>query len=112
MWGRTKEKGGGGTSSPVCLQEEEIVACNRVLKWNAEKFSATEECLGNLGSIQSSTGDFTPLSKQEEPLDLLVMQFLVYRIGKIDGIVRLDALQISQMVKGALERFLYQYYHS
>lgn len=73
--------------------------------------SATEECLGNLGSIQSSTGDFTPLSKQEEPLDLPVTQFLVYRIGKIDGIVRLNALQISQMVKGALERFLYQYYH-
>lgn len=35
-------------------------------------------------------------------------QFLAYRIGKIDGIVRQDAVQISQTVKGALERFLYQ----
>lgn len=68
---------------------------------------ATEECLGHLGSIQSSTGDF--LSKQEEPLDLPMTQFLPYRIWKIDGIVRcvsVDALQISQMVKGALERFI------
>lgn len=55
------------------------------------------------------SGDF--LSKQEEPLDLRMTQFLVYRIGKIDDIVRLDALQISQTIKGALERFLYQYCH-
>lgn len=71
--------------------------------------SAAEECLGHLGSIQSSTGVFQ--SKQEEPLDLPMTQSLVYRIWKIDGMVRLDSLQISQIVEGALESFLYQHCH-
>lgn len=85
------------------------MALNRMLKGNEAVVSATEGCLGHLGPVQSSTGEF--LSKQEEPLDLPMTQFLVYRIGKIDGIVRLDALQISQIVKGPLERFLYQHCH-
>lgn len=30
-------------------------------------------------------------------------QFLVYRIGKRDGIVKLDALKIAQIIKRAIE---------
>lgn len=34
-------------------------------------------------------------------------QFRIYRIGKIDGIVRLGALKIAQMITGAIERVFF-----
>lgn len=37
-------------------------------------------------------------------LDLTMTQFLVYRIGKIHGILRLDSLKTAQIIKGAVER--------
>lgn len=37
-------------------------------------------------------------------------QFRIYRIGKIDGIVRLGALKIAQMITGAIERVFFQQY--
>lgn len=38
------------------------------------------------------------------PLDLLMTQYFVHRMGKIDSIVTLDALKIVQIIKRTIER--------
>lgn len=45
-----------------------------------------------------------PEQTRTSPLDLLMTQYFVHRMGKIDSIVRLDALKIVQIIKRTIER--------
>lgn len=90
----------------ILIQEEETVGAAGCWREMQTIVSAIEKYLGHPGSMQVSTGDF--LGKQGESTWSPCNSVSVYRIGKIDDIVRLDALKIAQIIKGAIERGFFQ----
>lgn len=86
----------------MLIREEEAVVAAGCWREPQTIVSAIEKCLGHWGQFKAPL-EISWVNKGN-PLDLLMTQFLIYRMGKIDGIVRLGALKIAQMITGAIER--------